>query len=493
MALLQSRTPLYTCYKTSILPAHAVPLSPVFSSEPVTLSPSGLSVLDADSVPLHSPICATLRGVVNVLASACKAGAEKVVHSLRKCIENSWESEDFAVFKVDMSNAFNRGTISSQSGVQQGDPLGPVLFALVLRKLVSSIKADDGCFDLSLNLWYVDDGVLAGLSPNVRCFSKSGNSHFPDTVKSSILPNLEILGSPIGDFIYCSLFFAENLCSDSLKFFDEEMRLCFASCLAVDVPDTQWHQAQLCPKLVLNTPPQQKALSLKLDTHMFQTLVSSASPANKARMLSVSAPHASSWVSAIPSGLQLESNEFQMAIRWWLGLDTSGRSMCPFCPDTALDPLGHHAVTCRHGGDVVTRHNRLRDERPCPADILIAGWDRGKPAALDLTITSPLCSVILGESCYQAGAAALAAETRKLHSNGPKCQELGWSCIPLAVETYGNWGKQAHDTFSRLASFLAIHQSSPKAVVVAEIYGRLNVVLVRSIARAILARELPPS
>ena len=37
-----------------------------------------------------------------------------------------------------------------------------MLFALVLRKLVSSIKADDGCFDLSLNLWYVDDGVLAG-------------------------------------------------------------------------------------------------------------------------------------------------------------------------------------------------------------------------------------------------------------------------------------------------------------------------------------------
>ena len=218
----------------------------------------------------------------------------------------------------------------------------------------------------------------------------------------------------------------------------------------------------------------------------------SSSPANRARLLSVAAPHASSWLSVVPSpglGLHLESNEFQMAIRWWLGLDTSGRSMCPFCPNTALDPLGHHAVTCRHGGNVFTRHNRLRDEvfdlcrhahlsvsverdhgltrdlaHTRPADILIAGWDRGKPAALDLTITSPLCSVILGESCHQAGAVALAAETRKLHSNGPKCQELGWSCIPLAVETYGNWGKQAHDTFSRLASFLAIHQSSPKAV-----------------------------
>eukprot|EP00731_Ephydatia_muelleri_P017471 Em0010g569a len=163
---------------------------------------------------------------------------------------------------------------------------------------------------------------------------------------------------------------------------------------------------------------------------------------------------------------------------------------------TALpsSPLCHQSPAQSPNSDIqVSATAQIELAHTRPADILIAGWDRGKPAALDLTITSPLCSVILGESCYQAGAAALAAETRKLHSNGPKCQELGWSCIPLAVETYGNWGKQAHDTFSRLASFLAIHQSSPKAVVVAEIYGRLNVVLVRSIARAILARELPPS
>ena len=54
------------------------------------------------------------------------------------------------------------GMITSQSGVQQGDPLGPMLFALVLPKLVSSVEADDGCFNLLLNHWYLDDGVLAG-------------------------------------------------------------------------------------------------------------------------------------------------------------------------------------------------------------------------------------------------------------------------------------------------------------------------------------------
>ena len=49
-------------------------------------------------------------------------------------------------------------------------------------------------------------------------------------------------------------------------------------------------QDSLTMEAVVNTPPQQKAISLKLDTHMFKALVSSASPANKARMFSISAP-----------------------------------------------------------------------------------------------------------------------------------------------------------------------------------------------------------
>ena len=88
------------------------------------------------------------------------------------------------------------------------------------------------------------------------------------------------------------------------------------------------------------------------------------------------------------------------------------------------------------------------------------------------------------------GAAALAAENRKMQTNGPKCQALGWACTPLA---YGNWGEFAQGTFSRLASHLAISLSKPKAIVLADIYGRLNLNLVKSIARALLARELRPS
>ena len=54
------------------------------------------------------------------------------------------------------------GKIKSESGVQQGDPLGPMLLALVLHKLVTIIAADDDFLHLLLEVWYLNDGVLAG-------------------------------------------------------------------------------------------------------------------------------------------------------------------------------------------------------------------------------------------------------------------------------------------------------------------------------------------
>ncbi|XP_026378606.1 uncharacterized protein LOC113273051 [Papaver somniferum] len=50
-------------------------------------------------------------------------------------------------------------TLSSAQGVQQGDPLGPMLFALTLHPLIHMIA--ERC-TLDLQAWYLDDGTSIG-------------------------------------------------------------------------------------------------------------------------------------------------------------------------------------------------------------------------------------------------------------------------------------------------------------------------------------------
>ena len=73
----------------------------------------------------------------------------------------------------------------------------------------------------------------------------------------------------------------------------------------------------------VDSPIPQRALSFKIDTEQFRALLDSSSPANKAHLLSASAPHASSWLSVVPSeelGLHLDPHEFCVGIRWALQL-----------------------------------------------------------------------------------------------------------------------------------------------------------------------------
>ena len=86
-------------------------------------------------------------------------------------------------------------------------------------------------------------------------------------------------------------------------------------------------------------------------------------------------------------GLHMESNEFQTEVRWWLG----GMTVCPFWLDVALDPLGHHAVICRHGGDVVVQHNHLRDVFVdfCQQAHLSVSMEKGHGRTRDHSHTRP--------------------------------------------------------------------------------------------------------
>ena len=122
--------------------------------------------------------------------------------------------------------------------------------------------------------------------------------------------------------------------------------------------------------------------------------------------------------------------------------------------------------------------------------ILIPNWVMGRTAALDVSVTSPLNPQTLLEA---ATAAALTTEERKHDENDPKCSELGWVCIPVVAESYGAWGREATLLFSTIASRIATLSNKPKSVTLIDIYGHLNLQLVRANATSILARLMPPS
>ena len=105
---------------------------------------------------------------------------------------------------------------------------------------------------------------------------------------------------------------------------------------------------------------------------------------------------------------------------------------------------------------------RFTNSQSRPADVLVPNWDLGKPAAFDLSVTSTLHPSVLLEASMTAGSAALVAENRKHKYNDRKCEELGWVCIPLVVETYGCWGAAAVEAFSKLAGHLSTRLNQPQ-------------------------------
>jgi len=122
------------------------------------------------------------------LGLGIRGGAEAVVHGVRRFLDAA--TGETGIVKLDFANAFNAVsrtavlramsahlpelerfvrcaygatstlrfgdfTIPSACGVHQGDPLGPLLFALAVRNISHQALSD-------LNIWYLDDATIGG-------------------------------------------------------------------------------------------------------------------------------------------------------------------------------------------------------------------------------------------------------------------------------------------------------------------------------------------
>ena len=46
------------------------------------------------------------------------------------------------------------GHLSSESGAQQGDPLGPLCIALALQRIISVVDMDGECIEMLCHAWF---------------------------------------------------------------------------------------------------------------------------------------------------------------------------------------------------------------------------------------------------------------------------------------------------------------------------------------------------
>ena len=603
------------------------------------------------------------------LGVAVKGGAESIVHATKITFERMKSVKSGGILQIDFRNAFNSvkrshllgstkvllpsiisfasfcyskhsdlffnsSIVDSQTGVQQGDQLGPLLFSLAIWPLIDEIESKIP--NLLKHCWYLDDGIIAGteieLCEGLEILSESGEkfglerrkdkcelwsfesmTKIDSLIKRNCVDRIEILGAAIGSDAFvsscllkrvkkleelldnlayvddpqCALSILRfclgalvvyslrcnspsNESNKIIRKFDSVQRATFEGILGVLLSDTSWDQAclpinktgvgirrsadqvqaayvgsvfqssVLLEKLTGHNPtedisfvkaveelseiattyPSQRKSQEELDNSAFDNLLGkqSCSIREKARLQSLSQPKSGAWLSAAPVpalGLHLSSNEFRVALKYRLGVKVyENERKCPFCKSGTLDVMGDHAVSCHGRGDMISRHDRIRDKiiSACsgallshiseqksllpdnnsrPGDIFLPVWNNGLPAALDVTVTSPLQSSLIINASEKSGFALSAAEDRKYEQYAQNCSEVGIQFIPLAFETFAGFSETVRKTLKRIATLADNRNLQPAGLSVA--FSRLSqsvsVTAIRGSAIMLLARD----
>ena len=254
------------------------------------------------------------------------------------------------------------------------------------------------------------------------------------------------------------------------------------------------------------------------NTALSNLLECQTSTREKARLLSLSLPQSGDWLTAAPIpalGLHLQPNEFRAALKYLLGVpiyDSDRR--CPYCKSAILDIFGDHAVSCHGRGDIISRHDRVRDtimtasssanlspvceqkhllpeNNSRPGDVYLPSFIAGQPAALDVTITSPQQASLISDAARTCGFALTLAEDRKIGHYYQKCSDMGIHFIPLALETFGELSETTRKRLKRIALLSDNRGFQPSGLSVA--FSRLaqavSISTMRGSATMLIARD----
>jgi len=263
----------------------------------------------------------------------------------------------------------------------------------------------------------------------------------------------------------------------------------------------------------------QRLLSADVWRTLRDRLLSGAEDREAARLRCISSLYASSFLRALPLrnlGLRFHTKLFVIAVRRHLGLQVfDGSSQCPSCRRAVLDPLGDHALLCRHGSGVFHRHNRLRDilfslvkasglgatreaprvvhySRMRPGDIMTYYEFRSGHAknAYDVSVTNTFARATLARAAKAAGAACQDAEGRKRSKYLAVCSAQHIAFTPLIFESLGFVSDEVSRCISRWTTLAEERGGDFKEKWSRQlVYAKLSVALQEENARMVFARS----
>ena len=233
---------------------------------------------------------------------------------------------------------------------------------------------------------------------------------------------------------------------------------------------------------------------------------------HKARLNACKAQGASLWMQANPMPYsKLTNQEFRIIAYMWLGIQLCDDEIdCKYC-DVRMDKYGAHAMTCKHGSNIVRRHDRIRNylyrkmkeagyccqmekKRLCeengnkPADIYVDCLIDNKPTAIDVGIASPVQQSIIKNNNPKEFAAAeqlIKIKTRKYES---LIQQNKVCYVPFVLEAFGGISGPARKIIKRLCHDLVTRTRRSYSVLMTTIQKCIVVRIWKSVVESVLER-----
>ena len=321
-----------------------------------------------------------------------------------------------------------------------------------------------------------------------------------------------ILGTSMSDYTFAQAALTPKLGGLGLRKSVEHADLAYSA---------SWHESQRTAKETWLRPAQvsvahvpQSQASFQFDKDMHKYLVDRApNDREKQRLLRVAQPHASVFVTALPSQEDgrdtiLRPRIYRIAVSYRLGLPVIGHEIsCPLCMQT-IDVFGDHATCCKKSGSLVNRHNGVRNlvysiaadglKNPVlekqgilgptsgmrPGDVTIPLWEHGNGLAIDVAVTSPLnkTSLRIISPCEEY------ADKKKHRKYDKGFVGSNFSFCAMVFETLGAVNAEGEEVLQQLFNFASKQLGLEFTSYCSRAWARLSCSIQRAVAQAILIR-----